>query len=280
MPDDALKRSNRELNAPPLHPRPAVFTPDAWAQLARLTPARVALGRAGTSLPTGALLDFQLAHARARDAVHSPFDPDQLREQIVAWGYPAEVVRSAAGDRSAYLLRPDLGRRLDGTDRERLSAPAARATVDAVVIVADGLSALAVHRQAVPTLAVLLPLLRDSAWRLASIIIAVNGRVAIQDDIGEALHAELALILIGERPGRGAPDSLGAYLVYGPRIGRTDADRNCVSNIRPEGLPPEQAARKLCDLMTQARHHRLSGVGLKDERRLPDGGRSDRPGLA
>lgn len=245
---------------------------DPWMHLAGLTPARVALGRAGGSVPTRPLLDFQLAHARARDAVQAPFDPRALADQIAALGHPVMRVESAAGDKRAYLLRPDLGRMLSDSSRERLVAEASRgAGWDVVLIVSDGLSALAAHRQAVPTLAALLPELRAAGWRVAPVVVAAGGRVALEDEIGQRLGAQLAVILLGERPGLGAPDSLGAYLVYEPRVGRTDAERNCVSNIRPEGLPPPRAARRLFYLLSQARHHHLSGVRLKDESDLLDG---------
>lgn len=238
--------------------------PDPWSALRALTPARVALGRAGISLPTAAHLDFQLAHARARDAVHDRLDVEALGRDLEAAGIRSIGARSAAPDRAAYLQRPDLGRRLDEESRSRL-AQAAADGCDAVVVVADGLSARAAQQHAVPLVASLVPRLAAEGWRLAPVVIAELARVALSDEIGAALDARLALILLGERPGLTSPHSLGGYLTWSPRRGRTDAERNCVSNIRPEGLPPEAAAARLAALMTEARRRRLTGVGLKDE---------------
>jgi ethanolamine ammonia-lyase small subunit len=244
-------------------------TPDAWSELRDVTQARIALGRAGGSLPTGEWLAFKSAHAAARDAVHNEFDAEKAAAEIAALGVKTVVVASAAADRTAYLQRPDLGRRLDEPSRQRLQELASPKPPDLAIIVSDGLSALAVHRQAAPLLAELLPKLMADAWRLAPVVIARFARVALEDEVGEALGAELALMLLGERPGLGSPDSLGAYLVYGPQRGNTDAQRNCVSNIRPEGLPPAVAAGTLHYLLTEARRRKLSGVHLKDERALP-----------
>lgn len=243
--------------------------PDPWAPLRALTPARIALGRAGTSLPTAAHLDFQLAHARARDAVHDPLDLPALRRDLAAAGWETVAARSAAPDRAAYLQRPDLGRRLDADSRERLAGCRAEGT-DAVLVVADGLAAAAARRHAVPLLAALAPSFRAGGWRLAPVVVAEQARVALADEIGELLGARLAVILLGERPGLSAPDSLGAYLTWGPRRGRTDAERNCVSNIRPEGLGYPLAAERLLYLMTEARRRRLSGVALKEEAGMLD----------
>jgi ethanolamine ammonia-lyase small subunit len=243
---------------------------DPWRELRGVTQARIALGRAGGSLPTHEWLDFKSAHAAARDAVHHEFDAAGLAAELARLGVETVVVGSAAPDRSTYLQRPDLGRRLDGPSQERLRGYAASdSSNDLAIVVSDGLSALAVHRQAPPLLTELLPQLAADAWRVAPVVVACFGRVALQDEIGELLRATLALILIGERPGLGSPDSLGAYLVYGPRPGNTDAQRNCVSNIRAEGLPPSTAAETIAYLLSEARRRRLSGVSLKDERALP-----------
>jgi ethanolamine ammonia-lyase small subunit len=239
--------------------------PDPWRNLRALTPARIALGRAGVSLPTGAHLEFQLAHARARDAVHDALDLEALHRDLEAAGLPSIGVRSAATDRATYLQRPDLGRRLDPGSRDRLLAAATEEGFDAVVVVADGLSAGAALRHAVPVLGALAPRLLGEGWRLAPIVVAEQARVALSDEIGSLLGARLALILLGERPGLTAPDSLGGYLTWSPRRGRTDADRNCVSNIRPEGLTYTLAAERLGFLMTEARRRRLTGVALKEE---------------
>jgi ethanolamine ammonia-lyase small subunit len=238
--------------------------PDPWVALRALTPARIALGRAGTSLPTRVHLEFQLAHARARDAVHDALDLPALAAVLDAAGLSTVAVRSAAPDRLAYLQRPDLGRRLDPESRARLDA-AAGSAVDAVFVVGDGLAARAAQRHAAPVLASLVPRLRAAGWRLGPAIAAEQARVALADEIGAALGAPLVVILLGERPGLSAPESLGAYLTWGPRPGRTDAERNCVSNIRPEGLGYEPAADRLLYLMTEASRRRLSGVALKEE---------------
>jgi ethanolamine ammonia-lyase small subunit len=227
-------------------------------RLRDFTPARVALGRTGHSLPTRELLDFQLAHARARDAVHAQLDVRALGTEL---GMEMIVARSAAPDRATYLRRPDLGRIL--SDQSRLLI--ASGNYEVVFIVADGLSALAVERNAPALLKIVLPQLAASGWRMAPVVIVEQGRVAIGDDIGEAIGAAMAVVLIGERPGLSSPDSLGVYLTWHPRRGLTDADRNCISNIRAEGLSHAAAAHKLLFLMTEARRRKLSGVTLKEE---------------
>jgi ethanolamine ammonia-lyase small subunit len=241
--------------------------PDPWQHLKSITAARIALGRAGGSLPTAELLDFGLAHARARDAVLSQWNTDPLVGQIASLGYPVETFSSAATSRDEYLQRPDLGRRLSEESRKRLNKPEL-APCDLVIVVSDGLSALAAERHAAPVLTHLLPRLAKDDWNIGPIVLVNYGRVAVEDEVGELLQAQFSLILLGERPGLGAPDSLGAYLVHRPRVGLTDAQRNCVSNIRDEGLPPPTAAATLHYLLTQARHRKLSGVALKDERTM------------
>lgn len=225
-------------------------------RLGDFTPARVGLGRAGNSLLTRDLLNFQLAHARARDAVHAKLDPASLL-------LPGVTVASAAPDRITYLRRPDLGRKLSDESRVRLQGLAA-GQCDAVFVVADGLSALAVHRHAKLLLDAVLERLKSLGWQLAPLVIAQQARVAIGDHIGQILNARLAVVLIGERPGLSSPDSLGVYLTWDPKPGRTDAERNCISNIRTEGLSYAAAAEKLVFLMTEARRLKLSGVMLKE----------------
>lgn len=224
---------------------------DAWTGLRELTAARIALGRAGHSLPTRELLAFQMAHARARDAVRHALDLQDL-----------PVLRSAARNRAEYLRRPDLGRKLDPESAASLG----RGEWDAVIILADGLSATAVNRHGRTLVDALMPLL--DGWRIAPLYIALEARVAIADEIGEKIGAALSLILIGERPGLSSPDSLGAYLTWSPRVGRTDAERNCVSNIRPEGLDPAVAARRIATLMHAARERQLTGVELSSNVRF------------
>ena len=218
------------------------------------------------SLPTAAHLDFQLAHARARDAVHEALEVGGLIADLEREGLEAVVMRSAAGDRARYLQRPDLGRRLDGASRELLARVAARAPApDVAFVAADGLSARVVQRHAVPLLRAAAPTLRREGWRLAPVVVAEQARVALGDEIGALLGARLVAVLIGERPGLTAPHSLGVYLTWQPRPGRTDAERNCLSNICPEGLAYDLAARKLCYLLTEARRRQVSGVALKEE---------------
>ncbi|MDQ2945474.1 MAG: ethanolamine ammonia-lyase subunit EutC [Acidobacteriota bacterium] len=225
-------------------------------RLGDFTPARVGLGRAGNSLRTRDLLDFQLAHARARDAVHATLDTPSLLLSGID-------VASAAPDRITYLRRPDLGRKLSDESRVRLQGFAI-GQCDAVFVVADGLSALAVHRHAKPLLEAVVPRLQRLGWQLAPLVIAEQARVAIGDEIGQIVNARLAIVLIGERPGLSSPDSLGVYLTWDPKPGRTDAERNCISNIRTEGLSYAAAAEKLVFLMTEARRLKLSGVMLKE----------------
>ncbi len=246
---------------------------DLWQGLRRYTNARIALGRAGDSLPTAAQLAFQYDHARARDAVHLPFDAAGVAAAAAATDLPVLIVHSAAPDRSTYLKRPDLGRRLSEPSRAALPphAPADGDAYDAVLVIADGLSALAVHRHAVPLATRVAGALQGLGWRLAPIVVVHQGRVAIADEIGSLLRARQAAILIGERPGLSVADSLGVYLTYDPRPGRTDAERNCISNIHARGQSYDAAAQTLIYLMSEARRLKLSGVALKDERAERDG---------
>jgi len=222
--------------------------------LRHFTPARVALGRTGHSLPTAELLRFQLDHARARDAVYESLDPPSL-------GIGHLVLHSAAPDRATYLRRPDLGRRLSEASREILI----KGDYDAAIVIADGLSAPAVHHHAAALLEALNGLLAGEDWRMAPLTVVLQGRVAIGDEIGQGLGARQAVVLIGERPGLTSPDSLGIYLTWDPRPGRTDAERNCISNVRTEGIGYRAAAHKLHFLMREARVRKLSGVRLKED---------------
>jgi ethanolamine ammonia-lyase small subunit len=236
---------------------PGHVVPNPWQALRALTQARIALGRAGNSMPTAAQLAFQLAHAQARDAVHRPLDVDALGRQFLQ-------AHSACADRAMYLQRPDLGRVLDEASRAQLAA-AAGAPCDLALVVADGLSALAIEQNALALLDALLPRLAQDGWSLAPMVAVRQGRVAIGDQVGALLNARAVVVLIGERPGLSSPDSMGAYLTWGPRVGLTDADRNCISNIRPAGLGYTQAAHRLHYLLGQARSRGMSGVGLKDD---------------
>lgn len=239
---------------------------DAWAGLRALTPARIALGRAGASLPTRPHLDFQLAHARARTAVHRPLDPEALRAALTPLGLEVLTLESAAEDRTTYLQRPDRGRRLSARSRAMLEAEARPEVAPEVVfVVGDGLSALAVERNAAPFLAGMLPVLRAAGWRIGPLAVVTQARVACGDEVGARLGARMVVLLIGERPGLSAPDSMGIYMTANPRAGLTDEARNCISNVRDGGLTAEAAAHKLLFLMTEARRLGLSGVTLKDE---------------
>ncbi len=238
-----------------------------WLDLRRLTPARIALGRTGTSLPTHAQLDFQFAHAQARDAVHLPFDHAGLSQEMTARGRESLLLRSAAHDRHSYLQRPDLGRKLhdDSAQRLREYAQANPGGIDVAVVVADGLSALAVHRHTAPFLSHMEEHATAEGWSLSPVILVEQGRVAVSDEIGELLGAKMVVMLIGERPGLSSPDSLGLYFTYAPKVGLTDAYRNCISNVRLEGLSYAMAAHRLAYLMREACRRQLSGVNLKDE---------------
>jgi len=252
---------------------PVVANP--WTGLRRFTDARIALGRAGVSLPTRAHLQFQLAHAEARDAVHQALDVAQLtRELSAAWlpGAPEPLgLHSGAANRAQYLQRPDWGRLLHADSRSRLQTlreadhSGLPRPFDLVLMVADGLSALAVQQNAPPFLEALRHKLAVTHWRIAPLCIVEQGRVAVGDAVGEALGARAVVVLIGERPGLSSPDSMGLYLTWMPRVGLSDAARNCISNVRPAGLSYEAAAAKLAYLLEQARSRQLSGVDLKDD---------------
>jgi len=242
----------------------APVPPDPWTALRAHTPARIALGRSGASLPTHEVLAFSLAHAQARDAVHTAFSAQGVGEAIDQLGVASSFVDSAAPERATYLRRPDLGRRLSEASRTLLKNLPAK-PVDLSIVVADGLSSTAVHAHAAPLIAALLPRFQAEGWSLAPVVIANQARVALGDEVGEILGARMVLLLVGERPGLSSPDSLGAYLTFAPRVGLTDAARNCVSNIRGEGLSYEQAAFKLAWLAREALRLGESGVALKDE---------------
>ena len=233
-----------------------------WAALRPLTAARIGLPRTGASLTTLALLDFRLAHARARDAVGAALDSDALQAALAELQQPALVCRSAASDRRTYLMRPDLGRQLDAESLARLQSGPSPGGL--AIVLADGLSAQATQNHAVPLLRVLLPLLALQGWVIAPLVLLHNGRVASGDAAARALQAAAVLVLIGERPGLSSPDSLGAYLTWAPGAGTSDADRNCVSNIRPQGLTPDAAAAKIAWLLDRMRRQGRSGVSVKE----------------
>lgn len=242
---------------------PDLYREDPWRDLRRLTPARIGLARAGASLATAPLLEFQLAHARARDAVHAPLDHARLIADLAALAAGVVTLASAARDRQTYLMRPDLGRTLAPESEAALAAQSG--PYDIVFAVSDGLSARAVQTHAAPVLALVLPVLRAEGWRVGPLAMVRHGRVAIGDRIAEALQAESVAMLIGERPGLTAPDSMGAYLTWRPSAQTTDAGRNCISNIRPDGIGYADAAFKLLHLLRAMRAAGLSGVRLKDD---------------
>ena len=259
---------SKPANAPPAFVRRA-----PWERLRAFTAARIALGRVGVSVPTAAYLDFQLSHARARDAVHLPLDREKLFAGLGELGLPVLELYSRAGDRREYLLRPDLGRRLAPESLAALQNAVASESAeqaDLALVIADGLSAPAIERQTIPFLRAFLPLARRRGWRLAGTVFVNLGRVAVGDEVGEILGAKVAAVLIGERPGLSSPDSMGVYLTYAPIKGLTDERRNCISNIRPEGQPFEQAARTLEHLLAKSLAAKISGVDLKDDQALPD----------
>jgi len=236
-----------------------------WSGLRRFTAARIGLGRAGASVPTAAHLAFQQAHAEARDAVHAPLDVDALLAELRDLEEAPLQVQSRAGNRAIYLQRPDLGRRLSEDSAAALAA-AGSIDTDLAFVLADGLSALALQRQALPLFTALRErLLREGGWTWAPPVVATQARVALGDEVGALLKARCVVVLIGERPGLSAPDSLGVYFSWAPRLGLVDAERNCISNVRPEGLEPTTAAAKLHALLRLARARQLSGVALKDE---------------
>lgn len=241
---------------------------DAWRQLRQLrqlTSARIALGHVGTSLPSAAQLDFQFAHAQARDAVHLPFDHGAIAARLAERQRETLILHSAAPNRHIYLQRPDLGRRLSEASVEQLRSHGQGQGYDLALVVADGLSSLAASRHSPAMLERIDDMARAEGWSLAPVVLVEQGRVAVADEIAECLGAKMVVILIGERPGLSSPDSLGLYFTYAPRVGLNDASRNCISNVRLEGLSYAMAAHKLRYLMREAWRRQLSGVNLKDD---------------
>jgi ethanolamine ammonia-lyase small subunit len=267
LPDQPIHWDSGE--APVRAPAPPA---DPWTALRRHTPARISLGRAGTSLPTSEVLRFAAAHAAARDAVHLPLDVDELVADVRAQGLDVVAVTSRAGSRVEYLTRPDLGRQLSPASRDALERD-----VDAglCIVVGDGLSAIAAQSHAVP----LISLLREAGIDVGLVAVATQARVALGDAIGERVGASLVLMLLGERPGLSSPDSLGAYLTWAPQAGRADSERNCVSNIRPEGLSLPAAAARIAWLVRESQRRRVTGIALKDDSDVPAVAGDDSPAL-
>ena len=266
-----MKEQHCDMASTSLPPLPSLVTPTPWDALTNFTDARVALGRAGNSLPTVAHLAFQLAHAQARDAVHLPFDAHGIQSSLQALGLPTLRLHSQATDRDMYLQRPDLGRRLDAASLQAMAEWQTRRGdtkgFDVAFVLVDGLSSLAIHQNALPLVSLMRQRLQGDTqpWTVAPLTVVEQGRVAIGDEVGAALRANTVIVLIGERPGLSSPDSMGIYLTWAPKVGTTDAARNCISNIRPAGLSVDAAARTLHQLLTRARQQQLTGVGLKDD---------------
>lgn len=237
---------------------------EPWSVLRRFTDARIGLGRSGSALPTREVLKFSMAHAQARDAVKTPIAWEPIESALSELDLKSVRVESAASDRDIYLRRPDLGRQLSSDARQRLAGLSAAAP-DLLIVVGDGLSSTGVMANAVATIATLLPAARKHDWNLGPVLLASQARVALGDDAGEVLGAKSVLMLIGERPGLSSPDSLGAYLTWEARVGRKDAERNCISNIRTGGLSHDEAAFKIAWLLREAFSRKLTGVQLKDE---------------
>lgn len=234
-----------------------------WDKLKEFTSARIAIGRTGNSIPVKNSLEFKLAHAHARDAVYSKLDSEKLQHDLEVHKLPVIHLKSQAVYREQYLQRPDLGRRID-EEAYNLLKPH-KGNYDIAIIIADGLSATAINQNTVPLLEILIPAFTMAKFSIAPLCLIEQGRVAIGDDVGAVLNAKLSLILIGERPGLSAADSMGAYITYSPKPGLTDESRNCVSNIRPQGLTAHLAAEKIFYLVQQAIRRQLTGVQLKDD---------------
>ena len=250
-------------------PQQHITQRDEWSALRNFTAARIALGRTGVSLPVGQALDFKMAHAHARDAVFSYLEKERIFTALQMFQLPVFFIHSKASDRQSFLQRPDLGRRLDEDAVVKLKNFKSKG-YDVCITIADGLSSTAVNLHAVNVLALLMPMLEKAQITVAPFCIAEQGRVAISDETGNLLRAKLSLILIGERPGLTAADSMGAYLTYCPVAGLTDEARNCISNIRPDGLGYQAAAEKMFYLVRESLRLQISGVRLKDNAGLLD----------
>ncbi len=246
-----------------MHIQKTIVQPDEWASLKEFTAARIALGRTGTAEPLQSLLAFRLAHANARDAVYAVLDQAMLLQELQTLQQAAFTLTTRAASRSEYLQYPDRGRRLHARSTAQLHEFGSTG-YDVCLVLADGLSATAINNHAISVLKLLRPLFDNARLSVAPVCIVQEGRVAIGDECGYLLQAKLVVVLIGERPGLSSPDSLGAYLTYRPAPGLTDESRNCISNIRPEGLRYQAAAEKIFFLINESLRLQLSGIGLKD----------------
>lgn len=237
---------------------------DSWQVLKDFTAARIALGRTGASLPTKQNLEFKMTHAIARDAVYNLLDKNQLHYNLELLQLPFVFLQSCATDKKQYLQRPDYGRKLNQHSIDLIKKEDSGIDYDICINIADGLSADAINKHAIPLINLLIPLLKEKKYTIAPICVIEQGRVAISDETGSLFNSKISVILIGERPGLSATDSLGVYLTYNPTIGNNDALRNCISNIRPEGLVYDMAAKKIIHLINEAMRLKMTGVDLKD----------------
>lgn len=240
-----------------------IIQQDAWHSLKVFTNARIALGKTGTAIPLKEVLQFKLAFAHARDAVYSVLDNKDLSSRLASFQFPIYFIESKADNRAVYLQRPDLGKSLNDHSKNQI-LNVNHPHYDIAIILADGLSATAINNHAIPILQLLVPMLQQLRYVISPIVVVQNARVAISDEVGSLLNAKLSLVLIGERPGLTSPDSMGAYLTYNPTPGLTDESRNCISNIRPEGLQYKPATEKILYLIQESLRLKLSGVSLKD----------------
>lgn len=258
-----------DKNTPfPIRPNSApngVGGADPWAELQRFTSARIAIGRSGGSQRTPSILDFRLSHARAKDAVNAPFKADELASRFAERGFEFEILRTKISDKASYLMHPDLGRALsDDSEKNLVGLSKKWGSRDFAIVVSDGLSANAAMRHSLAVIEPLCEYLKGAGWSIYPIMLIPYARVKVQDYVGEILGARHSIIFLGERPGLGTPDSLSAYFTFKPNAGAVESDRNCISNIRPEGMPPLTAARKLALLLEQSRKLGLGGISLKD----------------
>lgn len=244
---------------------PSIKPQDEWQSLNKLTSARIALGRAGMSITTNTHLTFQLAHSQARDAVNLDLDFNALQNEFINHTFQSLLLNSKISNRAEYLQRPDKGRLLaqdsiaDLEDYKKVNSK-----TDIAIVVVDGLSSFAIEHHALPFLQILIPELEKHNYTIAPICMVKQGRVAVGDHVGEILSAKMVVMLIGERPGLSSPDSMGIYFTYQPKIGATDADRNCISNIHSNGLTYDEAVQKVMFLIEESQRLQLSGVHLKE----------------
>ena len=250
---------------------PTSIHEDEWQKLKQFTDARIALGRAGCSIPTKAMLDFQLAHAQAKDAVYQDLDTHLLSTKLEKLGLNSIVIQSQAADKATYLKRPDLGRQLNTESTQKLKQYRDKKpeTYDVLIVIGDGLSAFAIEQNAVNLIASLKNEIELNGWKIAPIIISLGSRVALGDHVAEILNVKMLVMMIGERPGLSSPDSMGIYYTYNAKSGSSDAERNCISNIRPAGLSIQIATHRLINLMQNSQKLGYSGVNLKDDHEIP-----------